>query len=193
MRKSPFRFRVELEGLGHLDYDPSATVEMGGHQVPAELHVVFPGDRHGPSLDMTLAVDESGVPSCRDLRITAKGGGRGIRDGDLRGVRLEDWIEDLFAVASMRVDEDAGVRHLSVHDVEGAAKAVRAARRGARRKISDALLAEVAETYRANVKKAPTQAVADRFAVSHRGASWYVRRARDQGLLPPTSQGRRDA
>jgi hypothetical protein len=45
------------------------------------------------------------------------------------------------------------------------------------------LLREVADTYRANIGRAPTAAVAKAFDVSYRTAGDYVRQARDRHYL----------
>jgi hypothetical protein len=59
--------------------------------------------------------------------------------------------------------------------------------------ITDDLLKAVAEVYRNNINRAPTQAVAKTFRVKSRMASTYVDRARKAGYLPKTSQGRKNA
>ena len=61
----------------------------------------------------------------------------------------------------------------------------------ARRRIDDELLRSVARIYRANIRHAPTGAVARTFGVRQRMASVYVDRARERGFLPPTTQGRK--
>lgn len=187
---------IELAGLGHMTYDLAGEkTRWGDLVVPDEIAVVFPGARNEPRVEMKLGV-VGGVPSCLDLRLIAKEGAAGVRSTDLRRVTLENWIEDLFAVASMEVrdekQDDSGYSaSLGLPDVEGAIKAVRTARRGARRKLTDDVLREVAEVYRANAAKAPTQSVADHFGVSHRTAAFYVQRARTAGTLPETTRGKK--
>jgi hypothetical protein len=66
------------------------------------------------------------------------------------------------------------------------------ARKG-KRPVTSELLRQVADVYRANIDKAPTEAVARTFGVRSRMASTYVQRARERGLLPPTTQGIRRA
>jgi hypothetical protein len=65
---------------------------------------------------------------------------------------------------------------------------VRAARTKTRRRIvTDGLLREVAQVYRAALRdrRPPTEAVAEHVGKSHRTASDYLRRARDAGFLGP--------
>ncbi len=62
-----------------------------------------------------------------------------------------------------------------------------------RRRVNTELLRQVAEIYRANFDSAPTEAVARTFGVKQRMAHEYVRRARERGFLPPTTQGKKRA
>ena len=68
-------------------------------------------------------------------------------------------------------------------DFRKAADVVARVRRAARRRVTDGLLREVADTYRANSERAPTAAVAKAFDVSYRTAGDYVRQARDRHYL----------
>jgi hypothetical protein len=61
------------------------------------------------------------------------------------------------------------------------------------RVLNDDVLRQVAEIYRANIKHAPTKAVAKHFGVKDRMASTYVDRARRAGHLPRTKQGKKQA
>ena len=61
------------------------------------------------------------------------------------------------------------------------------------RVLNHHVLRLVAEIYRANIKHAPTKAVAKHFGLKDRMASTYVDRARKAGHLPPTKQGRKQA
>jgi hypothetical protein len=72
-----------------------------------------------------------------------------------------------------------------VHDVLVAGPAHRA--------VTPELLKSVAEVYRRNIDRVPTQAVARSFGVKSRMASTYVDRARRAGYLPPTKQGKKKA
>lgn len=65
--------------------------------------------------------------------------------------------------------------------------------RTGRRHIDSELLRQVADVYRANFASAPAQAVARAFGVKQRMAHEYVRRARERGFLPPTTQGKKKA
>ena len=130
-----------------------------------------------------------GVAQCRELVVSAPAGGREIRSKDLRRLRLETLAEDALAqVADRRVTGEDGrvevVRDLPRRRDGGAS------RRG-RPRITDELLAEVAEVYRANVERNPTAAVAGHFGLaSDRTARLYVKRARTAGYLGDAMPGR---
>ncbi len=180
--------RVAVENLGYVEYDYVGPREQfGDHVVPKELDVTFPSDSESPRLEMRLAM-EDGAATCRELRIVAKEGKRGVLPGDIRAVRLNEWIEDLFVAVAARTsveETDPGNYRVSFSDpdVRITAEAMRnARRRGARRKVTDPFLAEVATVHQA-ARRAPTRAVADHFGVQHRTASLYIARARERGLL----------
>jgi hypothetical protein len=63
--------------------------------------------------------------------------------------------------------------------------------RSGRRHVTAELLSQVAEVYRANFDTAPAEAVARTFGVKQRMAHEYVRKARERGFLPPTTQGKK--
>jgi hypothetical protein len=71
-----------------------------------------------------------------------------------------------------------------------ARKTIKSARSGARRIVTDDVLRKVAEVYRENVADRPVEAVGGAFRTTHRTAARYVQRAREQGFLPPTTQGK---
>jgi hypothetical protein len=64
-----------------------------------------------------------------------------------------------------------------------------AARAGRKVKITDALLRELADVYRANVSDKPTEAVAEHFDKGHT-AALYIKRARERGFLGPAIKGK---
>jgi hypothetical protein len=70
--------------------------------------------------------------------------------------------------------------------IGGSTRAVRSARR----KVTDDVLRDVAEVYRREIGKNPTEAVADHLGVAMRTAGLYVRRARDAGFLGEALRGK---
>jgi hypothetical protein len=169
---------------------------IGDRLVPAAIDVECPGDGHQPALHLRLEVVD-GVPQCRELRIVSVPGGRDVRPVDLGAVRLHQWVEELFAAFAARVIEDGPDGTAAVVEVpfgpshDSAVTLLHDARKGVgARRITPALLAEVAEVYRAHVGSRPTASVAAAFGVAHRTAALYVQRAREAGLLPPTTRGK---
>ena len=85
-----------------------------------------------------------------------------------------------------------GVQHRIIHEGDiklhraglyaAGPSAVAASRR--RRIVTDDLLQEVAEVYKADTTRRPTQAVADHFFTGHRNATRWVRLAHDRKFLP---------
>ena len=63
--------------------------------------------------------------------------------------------------------------------------------RAGRRHVDAELLRQVADVYRANFDRAPAEAVARTFGVKQRMAHEDVRRARERGFLPRTTQGKK--
>jgi hypothetical protein len=128
-----------------------------------------------------------GVAQCRELVVSAPADGREIRSRDLRRLRLEALAEDALArVADRRVTGEDG-RLEVVRDLPRRG----GGRRPGRPRITDELLAEVAEVYRTNVDRNPTAAVARHFGLaSDRTARLYVKRARTAGHLGDAVPGR---
>ena len=72
-------------------------------------------------------------------------------------------------------------------DAVAQTEAARAARKV---KITDDLLREVADIYRATVFDKPTETVAEHFDKQHRTAALYIKRARERGFLGPAIKGK---
>lgn len=174
-------------------------VRIGDRLVPAAIDVQCPSDGHQPALHLRLEVVD-GAPQCRELRIVSVPGGRDVRPVDLGAVRLHEWVEEFFAAFAARVVEDNPDGTVAVIEVpfgpshESAVTALHDARKGrGARRLTPALLAQVADVYRTRFDDRPTSAVAAAFGVAHRTAALYVQRAREAGLLPPTTRGRKKA
>lgn len=173
--------------------NPADTVELGDRRVPRVLLVEFgaPPIDDEPMVFVRLEVID-GRPQVRELAFRATGeAGREIRQGDLDAFPLADVIERAFSSAAFlgfRSQEEWRAARPEVR------RSVAAARRGVgTRKVNRAFLERIAEVYRAHVNSKPTQAVAEAFLISHSTAAEYVRRARREGLLPPTTSGKRKA
>ncbi len=181
--------------LGWITFDHDKWERLSDRWVPRRVDVDFPGDGREPSLSMVLEVRD-GIPVCASVTITSRPGSREVRRQDLRAVPVEDWVESLFAVAAHQAETtEAGEVALGWDkDIRLAArKDVELARRGLRRKVTPAFLADVADTYREHVDDQPVQAVRARFGGAQRTAAGYIEQARKQGLLPPTTRGKAKA
>ena len=157
-------------------------VQFGGKRLPQtyELHATPADDENRPALLLVFEIID-GVPQCRSVHVDATERGREVRRADL-DLPLEDhleWATQLVAELNQSSSPPAVVDL----PIDPFLRTVRQARRTSlRRGPSDEQLREAAEVYR-SAGHAPTQAVADRFAVSHRTASGWITRARKNGLL----------
>lgn len=191
-----FTRRIRLEtGWAEASMSPRNWVRVGDRLMPRRVAVDMPGVDGNPRLQMDLEVLD-GRPQCRSVRIESVDGGREIQKLDLRSVEVGRWMEDIFAAFALEVVEESGgeIKAVASFDFDaeiGALGAIQGARKA--RKITPDLLREVAAVYRANIRGNPTQAIADRFGVSHRQASNYRKRAEEAGLLPPTTRGKKRA
>jgi len=198
--------RVELEGLGWIDYDfGHAGVPVGDRLLPPALRVELPGDGTQPGITLALEIVD-GLPQCRSLTIEAGPQSRGVRTTDLRAVALEDWIERFFALTARRIVSNVGgvVTSEARYDeatVRGTERVIQRARAGRRRAITDEFLSKVAAVYRAHIDDRPLEAVRTAFGgrgengerLAARTAAMYVQRARTAGHLPPTTKGKKKA
>lgn len=158
----------------------------------------MPGAGDQPRLAMRLEVINR-VPQCREVRVSSSANDREVRQRDLSAVRVAEIVTEVYAMLSAQiVDERDGI--LTVAEpgggsaLEQAVQEVAESRKGrGSRKITNEFLAEVAETYRSNINGNPAKAVEVGFGVSPRMAGVYIRKARDLGLLPETTGGKKRA
>jgi Cdc6-like AAA superfamily ATPase len=139
-----------------------------------------------PELEVDVQVIEDGTPVCVGLRMTGDASASRVRVRDLRAVPLEA-ILDRVAGAAAHERHGKGWRkafgNTSTRIAQrNGTRAIRAAQREARRKVTPKLLAEVADAYR-RITEPKVSGVADLFAVSNRTASRYIAAARAEGLI----------
>ncbi len=175
--------------------------EIGDRWVWSPLVAIGEAGAGGVELRLALEMRE-GVPEVREVTFRSVGTGRAVRATDLR-IKLDDLLEDALMLAALLVSTDAkwrdtpfGRRELaaapelyegpwvrpSANESERLAtkRAVQQTRKGPRRKVTDELLRDVAEVYRAHIDDRPTQAVRERFGMPQSTAALYVRRARER-------------
>ena len=138
-----------------------------------------------------------GVPKLVELSYRANENQSEIRQKHLRETELAElvniiyrqWIQEIrvvwrdhpggFALPAIGEEQHRVLRNL-VYDMKAG-----------RRHVNAELLSQVANVYRDNFEHAPVEAVARVFGVKPRMAHEYVRRAREHGFLPATTQGKK--
>jgi hypothetical protein len=136
----------------------------------------------------------NGAPELREFSLTSTETGTQVEIKVLRDFDFEGMIETVSGAERMNagtwgMDEtSAGTSpHVGgvitvdnqIADEQAGRKAARSARRT---KLTPAKLREVADVYR-QARKAPVRAVADRFGIERRMATYYVKKARTDGYL----------
>ncbi len=186
-------------------------VQVGQIKIPETFIAHLSEDEGGgPDVDFVFEV-RSGSVECRAVHITATDDGHEVRVTGLAGIRVQDVLEEtvkglLYAEPKQPQEwpEEWAAAGIPAPSSEGnyifpltawngfqdPVKHVRTARAARKVKMTDELLREVAEVYRANVKHNPTEAVAEHFDREPRTARLYVKRARDKGFLGAAVKGK---
>lgn len=173
---------------------------LGNAVVPHRAVYTHEGEGGEPNLRLLFEVRD-GRPECTSVALAVARGGRGLRTADLQALNLDTLAVAVFtqvastyrtspdepdAMLLFRPADEAEARRLE-RDVYEARKA----RRGA---VTRAELEEVARIYREHVDASPTRAVAMLGGyASERTAARRVQQAREAGLLPKTTPGKRKA
>ena len=169
--------------------------QVGDVTVPRVAIYAHDGDVGEPDLEVTFEVRE-GRPECVDFHVRAKPDGRGIRTADLEMVTNLDAIAVNLYAAVAPVPGGSAFNWMwrqTQENVDQARRAVYEARKARRGPVSRAALEEVAKIYREHVDASPTRAVSLLLGYSERTAARRVQQARDAGLLPATTPGKRKA
>jgi hypothetical protein len=183
---------------GELIYDRRDIVEVGDRGIPQTVLYRHAGDEKQPAYEVKIEV-WNGVPVCTEVKVLAKPEDRvPIRAKDIKLVAAElensisCWLSELAFKPAYRRGGKRGWERgwpVSAADRRAANKSVEAARRQTRRKMTDDLLAKVAETYKAS-SPPKHEAIALAFDVKPRTAQRYIEKAREACLLPPTTRGK---
>ena len=160
--------------------------------VPSWLEFCFNGDASSPSITGRLEIRD-GAPRIVRIAFESRDDEGEVRQGHLRAVQV-DALVMLMAGFALTLDRDEAGEVVVGLSNEGEPLAVahqtlRSVR--SNRRITTALLSDVAEVYRSHLATGPTKAVREQFFVSERTAANYVQRARQAGLLPPTTPGKK--
>lgn len=169
-------------------------VKCGDRLLPRRFRVTFtPADNeNAPAAVLTFDTSDTGEWSCREVSLSATDHGDAVRRTHLRAMRVGPFGD--FGIQSLALQvtaEAAGTIFAEgFADPAGTSRVVRQAPAG-RRRLDDAMLSEVAETYRKySTSGNPTQEIADHFFVERRTASRYVKATRDRGYLGPATKGK---
>jgi hypothetical protein len=174
-----------FDGRGSASYDPSERVPVGNRHVPQTIVVSILGGSNQPDYQMKIEVRQ-GVPQWTEVTLRARPGGAEVRDKDLTAVRLDAWLQQIVAMVSTI----GGSKPQK--DWKPALTDIGLAMKG-RPRISREQLEQVAQIYRDHIDGSPTEKVATAFGKDRRTAGRYVRMARDAGLLPDTTKGKKRA
>lgn len=174
-------------------------VRLGDFVVPVRASWVFEGANGDPDAEVHFEVRE-GRPQCVEVSLKSKPNGRSVRTSDLGQLSLDAMTTSIYARSSQMAvyDPETNVTTMSPITDErafwAAINATDAAVKAPRRGTTKAELEQVAKVYRDNVGGRPVEAVAAVMGYgSQRTAARRVEQARDAGLLPPTTPGKRKA
>lgn len=185
--------RDEYESLSHMG-GPSEgpPVRFGDYTVPSAVAWILQPIGRSPGVRAEFEM-RKGQVFCRSVHIDTSG--RGITTADLESLPgLERKGLDAFRALAIQVFDDddwkAGRnlhRHEAIHNPSGSevGKSLKGRPRDE--------LSAIAEVYRANISDRPVEAVQEHFDLARRTADRRIRAARDAGLLPPTTRGRKNA
>ncbi len=182
----PFVARLDIDA-GWIEFDTSEVVRVGDHHAPARLNVHLEGGLDEPAVDLVIETT-GGVPQCVDVQFHAKPD-RGVRGEDLRALAVDRWLRAVVPFVAERVTVTEGGRvvvSMGPGDplaFDEAVQALRAARKGKRRRLTPEDLDRVAQTHQSAPSGDRTRTVATTFYVSTRTAERYVQQAREAGLL----------
>jgi hypothetical protein len=167
---------------------------VGDRLVPSPIEVDFPSADGQPSLYLIIEVLD-GVPRCTEITFKRSGGGREVRDKDLRAIPkdqgLDSWIEAFVAICSGEIVNSEPGEIAAIFGGEESVRAgmrtIRDVRKGSRRPLTDERKQRVAQVYNAN-DVGGIEAVERAFTVSRSTAIRYIKAAREAGLIEKRDQ-----
>lgn len=171
--------------------------------VPRGVTLRHEGQDGAPDLEARFEVRD-GRPECVDFRVTVAKCGRGLRTGDLSWANIDNLTVNVFAEVAVPITKPTGATetggwttlywdHPASDEQHQAGKRDVYESRKRSRGTREGELVQVAEVYRQHVASAPTRMVAELLGYSDRTAARRVSQARERGLLPATTPGKRKA
>jgi hypothetical protein len=184
---------------GHEGGRHGRPVMLGTTLVPPVATFEVSGSGGAPDALVRFEIRD-GRPECTEITVKASPSGRGIRSADMGLFNIDNLVTNVFAELGRRLRPNPAApwEHIADYPVtdererwsiKGDVATARTATRRGRPSAEE--LERVAEIYREHVGGAPTQAVAALLGVSWRTAARRVQQARDAGLLPATTQGKK--
>lgn len=178
--------------IGSMSWPLSAAlVRVGDVLLPERIDAELTGADGEPDVRLTVEF-RGGAPGYTRVEMISKPSGRHILSKDVSIVRdrMNYWLHE--AILNSAAQRPGSTVH-APDWADGAATrtSVRDARPTVRRKITDALLRDVADIYRNHIAGKPVVAVQLAYGVPHRTASRYAQLARAAGYLPPTTRGKK--
>lgn len=173
------------EVTGYAGGQHGGFVQLGDALVPPKAAMTFDGREGTPDATLRFEIRD-GRPECVEVHVMTKPDGRGIRSADLAMVNVDTVTIAVFAeLAEMGLQSEA--------EALKAFHSVSEARLRRRPTVTRTDLEEVAKVYRKHLASNPTTAVARQLGYTDRTAARRVAQAREAGLLPPTTPGKRKA
>jgi hypothetical protein len=168
--------------------DADTHVEIAeGVWVPRDFTSSFLTDDRRLWVDLAGTINRHGSPIVASLHIAAhEDSDRGVDRDQLRAIPVAELLRRAVLEHSWIRHGETWRTHVGGDGLPVAAERVR--RQG--RRITRQHLERVAEVYRTHQGPDPTREVATRLNLAYSTAAKHVTRARDAGLLPPTSAGK---
>jgi hypothetical protein len=171
-----------------------APVRFGDFVVPSATAWVMQPVGNSPKVRAEFEMRD-GSAVCLSITVEATPKGRPVTTSDLESLPgLDRKGIDAFKALGTRVfDDDDWKAGVNSHRLEAIRRPSGLEVGRALRGRPDDELSRVAAVYRENIKGSPAQAVELAFGWTRRTADRRIRAARDRGLLPPTTRGKKRA
>jgi hypothetical protein len=162
--------------------------EVGDRAIPTQVRYRHSGDKDRPALEVAIEVRD-GIPVITEVQVR----GAHIRAKDIRiaGVDLDGalayWLSEVTFRRSPEVGPDGQrpwfrLSPVPADERKAAMYAIEHARRGLRRRMTDELLQQVAETYQA-ARPPKWAAIKLAFGTSERSAKRWIAEAKRRGFI----------
>jgi hypothetical protein len=187
------------KGRADVTGDMGELLRVGDFLIPRSVTFTFTGSNGEPDVLARFEVRE-GRPQCVEFKVTAKDCGRHVRTSDIEVWKIDAMTASVYAQLSLRSTYDPGTNVTTAEPITdergfwSAINDIDAAVKAPMRGVTRAELEQVAKLYREHIGARPVRQIAALMGYgSERTAARRVEQARDAGLLPPTTPGKRKA